>query len=66
MILCPICDEEVALSPVSFERHLSIEPHVIDLINEVFPDWVHRDGTSPQAVLFYRSMLKQRNGTFLF
>ena len=56
-MLCPICEEEVFLKLISFDRHLSIEPHVIDLINELFPHWVDRDGTSPRSVRFYRSML---------
>lgn len=60
MLLCPICREEVSLNVHSFDRHLSIEPHVIDLINELFPTWMKEDGTSPRSILFYRSMLKQQ------
>ena len=57
MISCPICEEEVLLSRVSFDRHLNIEPHVIELINELFPHWVKGDGTSPRSLRFFRSML---------
>ena len=60
MLLCPICDQEIGLNLSSFDKHLGIEPHVIDLINELFPHWVEGDGTSPRSVRFYRSMLKQQ------
>ena len=60
MFCCPICEEEVELSLHSFERHLNIEPHVIDLINELFPHWVDVDGTSPRSVQLYRSILKHQ------
>ena len=60
LLVCPVCEEEVGLNLSSFDRHLSIEPHVIDLINELFPRWIEGDGTSPRSVHFYRSMLKKQ------
>ena len=59
-MVCPICEERVALTPRSLERHLNIEPHVIGLIEELYPHWVNQDGTSPRSVKFYRGMLRQQ------
>lgn len=60
MVHCPICLEKFALSPTALERHLDIEPHVIDLICELFPSWIQNDHTSPQALAFYREILARQ------
>ncbi|MFH1857720.1 MAG: hypothetical protein ABH845_02285, partial [Candidatus Omnitrophota bacterium] len=59
LILCPICHEDVPLRPVALERHLDVEPHVIDLICEIHPEWMENSHPGPKALAFYRTMLSR-------